>query len=206
MGSTGFLLLVMNATAGLAQPKKPLLCSLTKPSTKTQGTNLKFQITLDCDRKGSGRSPFPSQTDVWIGLTLYKPSASDAKPTSTPSRKSITDQFTPKFDLPVQQLRPPQSTGTKVVTFTAKAADIVGKTHLLFAAWPLSARQQCMKGKFARSGCLRYGYVLESPVRGADGIQPLASYPGLVIDESGGDGRGGGSIRQPRWIVERFRD
>jgi len=203
--SAGCLFLVVSTTAGLAQPKNSLSCNLSKPIVKPQGINFQFQIMLACDRKAAGRNLFPSQADVLIGLTLYNPSEGDARPSSRPSWKSIVDQFTPKFDLPVQRLRPPQPTGTTVVTFTAKASDIVGKTHLLFAAWPLSARQQCnMNDKFARSGCQRYGYVLESPGR-SDGIEPLASYPGLVIDNSG-ENRSGGSNNQPRWIVERFRN
>jgi hypothetical protein len=40
--------------------------------------------------------------------------------------------------------------------------------------------------------------VLVSPDRSDDGIEPLASYPGLVIDESTGN-------RKARWIVEKFR-
>lgn len=205
LASAGCMFLVVGTTPGLAQPVNSLYCSLSNPIAKPQGINFQFQIMLACDRKAAGRYPFPAQADVLIGLTLYNPSEGDARPSSRPPWKSIVDQFTPKFDLPVQRLRPPQSAGTTLVTFTAKASDIVGKTHLLSAAWPLSARQQCkMNDKFARSGCQRYGYVLESP-GSSDGIKPLASYPGLVIDNSG-DSRSGGSNNQPRWIVERFRN
>lgn len=198
------LFLFINSVAAPAKSRNVLSCNLTKPLVKPQGSTLKFQITLACDGK-SGRNQFPSQSDVLIGLTLYNPSEGDAMPSSKPSWKSIVDQFTPKFDLPVQVARPRQSPGTTVVTFTAKSSDIEGKTHLLFAAWPLSARKQCnMSDKFARSGCKRYGYVLESP-EGPDGIKPLASYPGLVVDRSSGN-RSGGSNNQPRWIVESFRN
>jgi hypothetical protein len=199
------LFILLCSTAGLAQSSKPLTCQLTKPSVQPQGTNVRFQITLDCAKRVATPNSFFSGSDVLIGLTLYNPSAGESKSSSRATWKSIVDEFTPKYDLPVQRIKMPKSAGSSVVMLSAKASDVKGMTHLLFAAWPLSARKECSRtNMLARSGCHQYGYVLESP-KGSGGIHPLASYPGLVIDESG-ESRSGSSSRQPRWIVERFRN
>ncbi len=190
-------LLLLGAPPALAKPT--LSCGLVNPSMQPNGSNLQFRITLDCSGKAPGSRPFPSQPEVLVGLTAYKPLPGDSKPTASAGRKIITDDNTPTFDLPVQRVPLPKAGASRVISFQAKAKEISGKTHWLFAAWPLSARQTCdRKEEGTRSGCLRYGYVLVSPDRSDDGIEPLASYPGLVIDESTGN-------RKARWIVEKFR-
>ncbi|MCP9873259.1 hypothetical protein KBY92_06735 [Synechococcus sp. Cruz CV-v-12] len=190
-------LLLLGAPPVLAKPT--LSCGLTRPAMETSGSKLQFRITLDCSGKAPGSRPFPSQPEVLVGLTAYKPLPGNAKSTGTAGRKIITDDNTPSFDLPAQRVPLPKSGASRVVTFQANTKDLAGKTHWLFAAWPLSALQPCeSKETYARSGCRRYGYVLVSPDRSDDGIEPLASYPGLVIDESTGN-------RKARWIVEKFR-
>ena len=190
-------LMLLGAQPVLAKPS--LSCGLAKPSFQPNGSKLEFRITLDCSGKAAGSRPFPSQPEVLVGLTVYKPLPGNAKSTATAGRKIITDDNTPSFDLPVQRVPLPKAGGSSVVSFQANGKELAGKTHWLFAVWPLSARQPCeSKESYARSGCRRYGYVLVSPDRSDDGIEPLASYPGLVIDESTGN-------RKARWIVEKYR-
>lgn len=199
MPSRGLLvaLLVLGAPPVLAKPT--LSCGLAKPSMQPNGSMLKFHITLDCSGKAPGSRPFPSEPEVLVGLTAYKPLPGNAKSTATSGRKMVTDQYTPSFDLSAQRVRLPKAGGSSVVTFQANSIDLNGKTHWLFAAWPLSARQPCNSNEsYARSGCRRYGYVLGSPEFSSNGIEPLATYPGLVIDDSTGN-------RKARWIVEKFR-
>lgn len=191
------LALVLAAPPVLAKPT--LSCGLTRPAMETRGSKLQFRITLDCSGKAPGSRPFPLPSEVLVGLTTYKPLPGNARTTASARRKIITDDNTPSFDLPVQRVPLPKAGGSRVVSLQADARDLAGTTHWLFAAWPPSARQTCDRTEsFARSGCRRYGYVLVSPERSDEGIEPLASYPGLMIDESSGN-------RKARWIVERFR-
>lgn len=114
-------------------------------------------------------------------------------------RSIITDNNTDSFDLPVQLVPLPQAGRSRVVTFQAKRKDLLNKSHWLFAAWPLSARQPWYRtSSWERTGCRLYGYVLVSPATDDNGVKPLASYPGLVIVDSDGN-------QKARWIVEKFR-
>jgi hypothetical protein len=193
------LLGLLLVRAAPIQAKTPLSCGLVQPSFLDHGSTLEFRIKVDCSGNAPNSKILPSQPEILVGLTVYGPLTNNASRTSSPRRSIITDNNTNSFDLPVQRVPLPQAGSNSVVTFQAKRKDLSGTSHWLFAAWPLSARQPCNRtASMVRSGCRHYGYELVSPVADDNGVKPLASYPGLVIDDSDGN-------RKARWIVEKFR-
>jgi WD40 repeat protein len=116
--SNGLLLalLLLGSPPVLAKPT--LSCGLAqKPCIRPAGSKLEFRITHDCRGKTPGSSPCPSQPEVLVGLTAYKPLPGNAAPTATAGRKIITDDNTPSFDLPTQRVPLPKAGGSNVARF-----------------------------------------------------------------------------------------
>lgn len=102
------------------------------------------------------------------------------------------------FDFPAQPIQVKGKGERLALTFQASEKDLAGKDHFLLALWPASARRACdQSSPYSRSGCRRDGYVIGDDA----GVEPLAAYPGLEIDQ--GD-NAVDSIGES-WIVERFR-
>ena len=113
---------------------------------------------------------------------------------------ALTDADHQSFDFPAKTIRIQRIGERLTVTFQGNEDDLAGKDHFLFAVWPAAARRGCDKAsEYARSGCLRDGYEIGN----AAGVEPLATYPGMEINEFEQDGNG--RWTSERWIVERFR-
>ena len=107
----------------------------------------------------------------------------------------LEDEDAASYDLPVQQLKISHAGEQQRLVYAVPAAAAAGHPHLLFALWPLSAREPCNKAQSSvRSGCQRDGYILEG--------EPVAVYPGREINVYT---HPSGDWTSERWIVERWR-
>jgi hypothetical protein len=143
---------------------------------------------------GGGLQGRTLDTAPQIGNALKKSTQSASVLVSgKPKWIVLSDEDAESYDLPAKVLRIDKDSKRITVQFQgdAKVAD---KQYMLFAAWPGSARKKCTKDSYARSGCLRDGYVIGD----LSGVSPIAAYPGLEINDLG-------EYRSERWIVERFR-
>jgi len=223
------LALVVPSAGSSAQGTRK--CALFAPSFKVSGSVGLFEITIDCSASAANAKAFPAGDDVLVGLTLYPDAKAnllleqgaavkmtrtvDAAPpiasalNTMTSSKSVTIAGGPKwivlkdedidsFDVPVKAVRIDEGTTKVDVKFQVGLAALQGKRHLLFAAWAKSARNPCERTDQARSGCKSEGYVMGD----ASGVSPIASYPGMEINELK---HPSGDWTTERWIVERFR-
>ncbi|OBQ15480.1 hypothetical protein [Anabaena sp. AL93] len=200
-------------------------CSLVAPKYYSKGSNVVFEISINCDSVQLSGKPFPVGADILVGLTVYaKPNvnyvlsdSSDRILKASPKivtalkratqSKSILVAGAPKwivlkdsdsdsYDFDTKIVRIEKSSKQISVMFQGDKKTIAGKQHLLFAIWSASDRKSCNKrDKYKRSGCTMYGYVIGSDA----GVRPIAAYPGLEINHISDD------WFEERWIVERFR-
>lgn len=229
-GVLASLLTVLGMQSAAAQEVRK--CALTEPKFHVSGSAGVFEITIDCGAAVANAKAFPSGEGVLAGLSLYadaKPDALmeqgtateltrtiDAAPAirtalmKTTASKSVAvaggpkwivlkDEDVESFDFPVQTIKLDSEPGKVAVKFQAEVKAFAGKRHMLFAVWPKSESKPCDRdNKFARSGCKSEGYVIGD---GA-GVHPIASYPGMEINEFKHPNEG---WTTERWIVERFR-
>lgn len=219
----GGAVLMLVALCAAAQPTKP--CALVEPKYEAQGASVRFTIVIDCRPGVANARHFPLGREVLVGLTVYAGADGAGEDAALASRTvdaapeiraalgaagrsqgvrvagaprwiTLVDAETESYDFTARSVRI-EAAGTRIaVQFEGAEKTIAGKSHLLFAAWPSSARKPCKRSdKYARSGCRRDGYVLGS----AAGIASIAAYPGLETV-----GYRNGDVAE-RWIVERFR-
>lgn len=199
-------------------------CSLIAPKYHSKGSNVVFEISINCESLQLSGKPFPVGVDILVGLTVYKkPDVNyalrnssnrilEASPEIVTALRGATQSKSPlvagapkwivlndsdsnSYDFDTKTVRIKKSTKQISVMFQGDKTTVAGKQHLLFAIWSASDRKLCnKKSDFARSGCKQYGYVIGSDA----GVRPIAAYPGLEINQFN-------NWTSERWIVERFR-
>jgi hypothetical protein len=211
------------ATCALATPKVQAAAAI----------RFEITLDCTAQAQAWAAKPFPVGGDVVVGLTVYAGpkvqsalrndsanfqrreldatrevrSALERKTRSTavlvgtsPKWIVLSDDAAASHDVTPKKVRIERAGWSTTLQFDVDPKAISGKDHFVFAAWPAAALIACdKKSSYARSGCKRDGQVIDT----GDGVNPLASYPGLEINHF--EHPSGESWSSERWIVERFR-
>lgn len=207
-------------------------CALVAPEVQTAAGRVQFGITLDCGAQVHAAKPFPADTQVLIGLTLY----AGSNVTSTPFDSA--DNFQGRtLDSP-DEIRAAlgHNTRSKATGAAGAAKWIVlndesvrsydvtpktvhvspqgGRTKLRFDVTEkdIVGTQHFVFAAWSvaqRVACkkkdeyARSGCKRDGYVLGSDGVNPLGAYPGIEINRF--QHPSGAAWTSERWIAERFR-
>jgi hypothetical protein len=206
-------------------------CVLTAPKYQAKGSEVVFEITIDCGSTAANAKPFPIGEEILVGLTVYADKQNRLRNEDDYFSRRVIDAA-PEVEAALKRTTQSQSVvvagGPKWIVLQdaeAPSYDLPAQVIRLAkdakrSAVQFQTDQKAITGKqhylFAawaaseRKPCdrkakfARSGCKRNGYVIGDDsGVWPIAAYPGMEINEFVHPN--GEEWTAERWIVERFR-